>query len=185
MALRHAFTVAEWHRMGETGLFGEDARLELLDGEVIEMSPVGSAHASCVMALNSLLVAAVGDRAIISPQNPVTLDDRSEPQPDVAVLRRRPDRYWESHPSPEDILLLIEVSDSTLTFDRDQKALLYARAGVSETWVVDPTGSQIFVMRSPHPDGYHSIRVVGRSGEVNIEALDGVVLHADNMMGPG
>jgi Uma2 family endonuclease len=184
MAVRHAFTVTEWHRMGEAGLFGEDARLELLDGEVIEMSPIGSRHASCVARLNVLLVSAVRDRAVISPQNPVTLDERSEPQPDMAVLRPRSDGYSQSHPRPGDILLLIEVSDSTLAFDRDRKAALYARAGIAETWVVDLEGDEILVLRSPQADRYTSVRTVRRGDDIAIESLEGVALPVKDILGP-
>src|SRR5580700_10549035 len=116
--------------MGETGLFGEDARLELLDGEVIEMSPIGSPHGGCVKYLTRALIDAVGARAVIGVQDPVFLDDRSEPQPDLAVLAPRADGYRQSHPTPAEILLLIEVSDTTLPYDRDRKAPYYGRAGV-------------------------------------------------------
>src|SRR5271154_3026121 len=100
MAVRHAFTIDEWHHMGETGLFGEDARMELLDGEVIEMSPIGSPHGGGGNYLTRALIATAGDRAVIAVQNPVVLDDRSEPQPDLAVLAPRADGYRQSHPTP-------------------------------------------------------------------------------------
>ena len=93
MAVRHAFTVDEWHRMGDAGLFGEGARVELLDGEVIEMAPIGSAHAGCVNRLSRLLVGLLGERAVMAPQNPIVLNERSEPQPDIAVLAPREDMY--------------------------------------------------------------------------------------------
>jgi Uma2 family endonuclease len=185
MAVRHAFTVDEWHRMGDAGLFGEDARVELLDGEVIEMSPIGSVHSGCVIALNRLLVEATGRSALISVQGPVRLDDRSEPQPDVAVLAPRSDGYRRSHATPAEILLLIEVADSSLIFDRGRKASYYAASGVTETWVVDLEGEQVLVMRSPGSDGYAEVQSLGRGDRLDIEALPGVVLDVEDVLGPG
>jgi Uma2 family endonuclease len=184
MAVRHRFTVDEWHRMGETGLFGEDARLELLDGQVIEMAPIGSPHAGAVNRLNHLLTTAFGPRALIAVQNPVVLDDRSEPQPDLAVLRPRQDDYAQSHPTPPEILLIIEVSDTTLAFDRERKAAAYARAAVPEYWIVDLTGDQVVVMREPSPAGYLDIRPLGRGHDLSIAALPDVTFEVGQVLGP-
>jgi Uma2 family endonuclease len=184
MAVRHAFTVDEWHRMGEAGLFGEDARMELLDGEVIEMAPLGSPHAGCVNRLNRLFTTACASSAVIAVQNPVVLDDRSEPQPDVAVLAPRADEYARSHATPAEILLLIEVSDTTLRFDRDRKAPYYAGAGVRECWVVDLEGDQLLVMRAPSPGGYRDRASLGRGQRVGVEALAGVEFDVGEILGP-
>jgi len=184
MPVRHIFTVDEWHRMGDAGLFGDSARMELLDGEVIEMSPIGSPHASCVARLTLLLISAVGPRALIFPQNPVVLDDYSEPQPDIAVLAPQREGYSRVHPSPAEILLLIEVADATLAFDRDRKSLAYARAGVRQTWIVDLSGDEVLVMDSPGPDGYGRVRAVRRGGALEIETLAGVQISADAVLGP-
>lgn len=184
MAVRHAFTVDEWHHMGETGLFGEDARLELLDGEVIEMSPIGSRHASCVNRLVRLLITEIGSEALIFSQNPVVLDATSEPQPDLAVLVPRSDEYSLSHPTPQEILLLVEVSDTTLAFDRDRKAPYYARSGVLECWIVDLAGDEIVVMRSPGVGGYGDVRPFGRGDQVEVEALPDVAIDVADILGP-
>jgi Uma2 family endonuclease len=184
MAVRHAFTVNEWHRMGDAGLFGDNARMELLDGEVIEMSPIGSPHASCVARLNFLLMQAVGPSALIFPRNPVVLDEHSEPQPDIALLAPRADGYSRSHAVPGEILLLIEISDTTLAFDRDQKSFLYARSGVRQLWIVDLTGEQIPVMGSPGPDGYRHAHSSRRGGQLAVEALAGVRISVDEVLGP-
>ena len=184
MAVRHAFTVDEWHRMGEAGLFGDDARVELLDGEVIEMAPIGSAHSGCVIALTNFLVEAIGRRALISAQGPVRLDDRSEPQPDLAILAPRDDAYRGSRATPEEILLLIEVADNSLLFDRGQKASYYAASGVRETWVVDLEGEEVLVMRSPGSDGYREVRSLRRGDRLEIEALPGITLEVDDVLGP-
>ena len=185
MAVRHAFTIDEWHRMGVAGLFGDNARVELLDGEVIEMAPIGSRHGGCVNRLNRLLVTRLGERAVVAPQNPVVLDEISEPQPDIAVLAPRDDIYSRSHATPAEILLLIEVADSSLTFDRGRKASYYAASGVAETWVVDLEGEQVLLMRSPGSDRYEDVRGLGRGDRLDIEALPGVVFTVDDVLGPG
>ncbi len=137
--------------MGE--IFGEDARVELVEGEIVEMSPIGSRHAWCVARLTSLLVGAAGGRAVVWPQNPVELDDHSEPQPDLALLR--PDVETGANPGPEDLLLVVEVADSSLAFDRRVKAPLYARAGIPLLWIVDLPARCVEVLSDPSPAGYH------------------------------
>jgi Uma2 family endonuclease len=114
----YRFTVDDFHRMGEAGIFSEDDRVELLDGEIIEMTPIGSRHAACVDRLNRLLTSRLGTAAIVRIQSPVRLDDRSEPQPDITVLQSRTDFYEQAHPGPQDILLLIEVMDRSGELDR-------------------------------------------------------------------
>jgi Uma2 family endonuclease len=137
LAIRHRFTVDEFHRMGEVGIFSEDDRVELINGEIVEMTPIGSQHAACVRKLDRWLQFLVGDDALVSTQLPITIEDDGEPIPDVAVLRPRTDNYSESHPTPADTLLVVEVSDSTVLFDRNVKRRLYAGAGIPEYWVVD------------------------------------------------
>jgi Uma2 family endonuclease len=183
MAVLHrGVTVDEWHRMADAGLFGQDARLELLDGEVIEMSPIHSPHAGCVNRLNRLLMAAVGSRAVIAIQNPVVIDNRSEPQPDLALLEPRNDDYSRSHATPSEILLLIEVSDSTLAYDRDRKGPYYGKTGVRECWIVDLAGERINVMRSPSAAGYRDVEVIGRGRDVSVGALPDVRLEVSAVL---
>jgi Uma2 family endonuclease len=184
MAVRHAFTVDEWHRMSDVGLFGEDARMELLDGEVIEMAPIGSRHGGCVKYLTRALVEAMGDTAMVAVQDPVVLDERSEPQPDLAALVPRADGYRTSHPSPPEILLVIEVSDTTFAYDRDRKAPYYAGAGVPECWIVDIERDVILLMRQPTLAGYLDVRSLGRGDRVDIEALPDISLAVDDILGP-
>src|SRR5690606_27227174 len=134
---RHRITVDQYHRMGELGWFAEDERTELVDGEIIDMPPIGSRHASVVEHLTALLTAVVGNRALVRPQLPIRLGDDSEPQPDVELVRPRADRYRHAHPTATDTLLAIEISDSTLSYDLKVKVPLYARYGVPEAWVID------------------------------------------------
>lgn len=138
--VRHLFSLEEFHRMGHSGIFGEDDRVELIEGEIVEMSPIGSAHAATVNRLNRLLTTQAGERAIVTVQNPLSIPGEdaavdSEPQPDLMLLEPRNDFYAEGHPTPEDVLLLIEVADTTPDFDRTVKLPVYAGGGVAEVWV--------------------------------------------------
>jgi Uma2 family endonuclease len=152
---RHRFTVHDYHRMGEAGILGEDDRVELIDGDIITMAPIGQNHAGTVNALAAALFAAFAGKAIVSVQNPVRLDDGSEPQPDFAVLRLRDDFYRSGEPpGPADVLLLIEVADSSLRFDRAVKVPLYARAGIPEVWIVDLQRRVVEVHRAPQGGKY-------------------------------
>ncbi|MDG4606155.1 MAG: Uma2 family endonuclease [Candidatus Contendobacter sp.] len=162
--VRHRWTVSEFQRMGETGFLGPEARLELIEGELFEMAPIGSFHAGITRILAEKLRIAAGHAAIVDCQNPVVLDDHSEPQPDIALLRPRPDYYLKAHPRAADVLLLIEVSDSTVRFDRKTKVPLYARHGIPEVWlVVGPQRRHIEVYRDPQRGGYRT-RLHGREG---------------------
>src|SRR3989442_3481508 len=135
--LKGPFTVDTYQRLGELGMLGEDDRIELIDGQVVEMSPIGPGHAGCVTALTGLVGPLVAGRALVSVQNPVRLGGHSEPQPDVALLVPRADTYRTTHPQPEDVLLVIEVADASLEHDRDVKIPLYAAAGVPEGWLLN------------------------------------------------
>ena len=155
---RYRLTVTEYHRLGENGIFDEDSRVELIEGDLIVMPPIGEQHASKTRLLNRLFSLQVGDTAIVDMQNPVALDAHSEPQPDMVLLKPRPDFYESAYPRPEDVLLLIEVSDSTLRYDRDTKVPLYAKAGIPEVWLLDVAGQRLEIYRRPSPEGYREIR---------------------------
>ncbi len=168
--LPHRFTVAEYHQMAVGGVFTEDDRVELIAGEVLEMTPIGARHAGCVNRLTRLLVGVLGDRAVVSVQNPLPLGDWSEPQPDVTVLRPRADFYAGGHPQPADVLLVIEVADTTGAYDREVKAPLYLTAGIPEVWVVDLPGDALEVFRPTRS-------VTLRPGDtVAVGALDDIVI---------
>src|ERR1700751_3466297 len=133
---RHRLTVEEYHRLGEVGILGNEDRVELLDGQLVDMSPIGPRHALAVDALNELLLMAVAGRAGVRVQNPIELDGRTELHPDVAVVRRPWRGHPNAHPRPGDIFLLIEVADTSLETDRGAKLELYANAGIQEFWIV-------------------------------------------------
>ena len=154
--LRHLVSAAEYLRMGESGVFARETRLELIEGEVVEMAPIGSPHAGTVIALIDLFSLKIGRQALLSAQSPLALSDLSVPQPDLAVLRRREDHYTRTHPTPSDALLIVEVSDTTRDFDLGAKATLYARGGVAELWVVDVHERAIRVFRDASDSGWRS-----------------------------
>jgi len=152
---RHRLDVDDYHRMGEAGIFGANKRIELIDGEIIDMAPIGQGHASIVSGLVEAFVLACAGRAIVWPQNPIRLDRWNEPQPDVAVLRHRPDRYRTGErPGPADVLLVVEVADSSLKYDQRIKLPLYAGAGVAEVWIIDVKQSTLDAYRNPARHGY-------------------------------
>jgi len=159
---KRLFTVVEYHRMSEAGIFSEDDRVELIEGEIVEMTPIGSRHAAVVNRLNRLCSRGVGERAVVSIQNPIRLGEHSEPQPDVTLLRPRPDFYAASHPGPLDVLLVVEVAETSAAYGRAVKVPLYARAGIPEVWLVDLAEGQIEVSRHPSPQGYQEVRTVRR-----------------------
>jgi Uma2 family endonuclease len=163
---RHPISAEEYLRMGEAGVFAPEARLELIEGEIVEMAPIGSPHAGAVKALNRLFVQRAGDRAVVSVQDPVILSDRSVPQPDLALLKPRADGYSDSHPRAAEVLLAVEVADTTLAFDLGTKVPLYARCGIPELWVVDVNERVIRVYRDPSVSGYRTSFTAAGDGRV-------------------
>jgi Uma2 family endonuclease len=181
---RRLFTVDEYYRMAEAGIFQEDDRVELIEGEIVEMVPIGSHHAGVVKRLIALLSALIsGDQAILAVQDPVRLSEFSEPEPDVALLRPRRDFYAEGHPGPLDVLLIIEVADSSAEADRDIKAPLYARAGVVEVWVIDVNGGVLDVYRHPSAGSYAVHLTAARGDIVSPESLPDVKLTVSEILG--
>ena len=154
--------------MGDAGVFAPDARLELIEGEIVEMAPIGSRHAGAVNVLTQLLVRLAGERAVVAVQNPVIIGDRSVPQPDLALLKPRADSYSGAHPTPSEVLLVIEVADATLAFDIGTKVPLYARHGIPEVWVVDLQERALRVFRDPSASGYR--RSFTAAGEESVAA---------------
>lgn len=173
---RHRLSVADYYRMGEAGLFATEARVELIEGEVIDMPPIGSKHGAAVKRLISLLTAAVGTRAIVSAQDPLHLGDFSEPEPDLMLLAARADFYASAHPTAADVWLLIEVADSSARYDREIKLPLYARHGVREVWIVDLDARTLSFFRNPEGDGYKDISATAAPGVEVVGGLLGVTI---------
>ena len=161
---QHRFNVKEYYRMAETGVLRPGARVELLDGRIIDMSPIGPFHGSVTKYLNQLFTTAARGRWITQIQDPVRLDEHSEPEPDVALLKPVADFYRKRHPQPEDVFLLVEISDTTLETDQAEKLPAYGRAGIAEVWIVNLNETAIEVYREPHFTGYGS-KTVLRAGE--------------------
>ncbi len=180
---RHRFTVEEYHRMAEVGLLAEDDRVELIEGEIIEMAPIGSRHHACVMRLDELLRnPRVPEGYIVSVQGPVRLDEGNELQPDLALLRRRHDFYAEELPKPGDVLLIIEVSETTLAYDRGVKLPRYARAGVPEVWIVDLEGRKVELYSAPSAEGYGVSREFGPGEQARSGPLEGLSLPVEEIL---
>jgi Uma2 family endonuclease len=161
---RRPFTVAEYHTMLGAGTLTADGRVELIEGEIVQRSPIGSRHAGQVNRLNRILVRALGDRGVVTVQNPVTLNDLSEPEPDLAILRPRDDDYAAAHPTSNDVLLLIEVADASLAFDRQVKLPLYARCSIPEVWLLALERGVLEVHRSPAGAAWREVRQL-RAGD--------------------
>ena len=177
------FTVDEYHRMAETGILGPQDRVELIEGEIVEMSPIGEKHAVAVDSLNAVFVVKTVGRATVRVQGPIRLNRRSEPQPDLSILHPDKERYSTGHPGPADVFLVIEVSDTTLEFDRETKIPAYARAGIRESWLVNLVAGYVEVFRRPGPNGYGDVQIIGRGKTVSPEAFPDVVIRVDDILG--
>jgi Uma2 family endonuclease len=173
---RRLFTREEYHRMGEVGILKEADRVELIRGEILQMSPIGRRHYAFVNNLNELLVTRLGGRAIVAVQGPIALTDDTEPEPDLAVIRRRAVPYKEREAFADDAVLLIEVAESSLAYDRSTKLRLYAEAGIPEYWVVDCVRESVEIHRSPEGDRYRDVSRVAAVGTVSVQAFPDVAL---------
>lgn len=171
---RHRLTVDEYHRMAEAGVLAPDARVELIEGEVIDMAPIGSRHWATVNRLAHLLHSATRGRAIVSTQSSLRLGPRNEPEPDIALLQPRDDYYAKALPTAADCLLVIEVADTTSAYDRQIKSPLYARHGIPELWIVDLDMGVLRFCRRPDAEGYADITGSETPGLTPLPGLPGV-----------
>ena len=170
--------------MDEAGIFSPDCRVELIDGEIFAMSPVNPWHSGVVNRLTHRFVTGLGDRAVVHVQNPTIVDRHSEPQPDLMLLKPRPDFYGTAHPTPQDALLVVEVAETSLAHDRQRKLPLYARRGVSEVWIVNRRADAIEVFRDPSPKGYREQFRRIRGEELAPAAFPDLRLSVDDILGP-
>lgn len=181
--VRKRFTVTEYHQMAATGILSDEDRFELLEGEIVEVAAIRPQHASCVGRLTQRLAVLMEGRAFVWVQNPIRLGEHSQPQPDFTLLQPRDDFYVGGHPEPEDVLLLIEVSESSLTYDRDVKLPLYATAGITEVWIVVLLSQVVEVYRAPGENGYGEKRTMRRGDTLSPLHLPDVVLRVEEMIG--
>ncbi len=175
------FTVDDYHRMAEAGILSEDDCVELIDGEVVHMSPIGGRHVGCVNQLTWLLSQQLGDDLRLSVQNPIRIDEFSEPEPDLAVIRAR--QYGSELPSAADVLLLIEVADTSLEFDHRVKLPLYARAGIAEVWLVDLPAETVERHTEPSHNGYRQTTRIHRGDKISSTSLPTIELDVDAILG--
>jgi Uma2 family endonuclease len=170
---RHRLTVEQYHRMGEAGVFEPEARVELIEGEVIDMAPIGSRHWSMVSRLTRMLVAATGDRAVVSVQQSLRLSRNTEPEPDIALLKPRADFYASALPTGADALLVIEVADTTLQFDLQTKARLYATHGVPHYWVIDVAAARVHLHSAPQGERFTAVQVLEQPAALPLPGFEG------------
>ncbi|WP_299487773.1 Uma2 family endonuclease [Acaryochloris sp. IP29b_bin.137] len=181
--LRKKFTVGQYHQMIESGILTDRDHVELIQGEIIEMSPVGRHHAACVDRLNELLVLKLFQKALIRVQSPILLSDHSEPQPDVSILQRREDFYDAGHPKPDDIFALVEVSDSTIEFDRDVKIPMYAQEHIPEVWLVNLNDTQVKRYCQPITTTYQQLQIFNLGEMLSFQAFPDVPIEINQIFG--
>jgi Uma2 family endonuclease len=177
---RYRWSVADYHRLGDAGILDEDTPVELIDGELVEMAPIGSPHGGEVKYLIHLFSSLLQGKVIISAQDPITLGDASEPQPDLALLRWRDDFYRQAHPGPEDVRLLIEVANTTARNDRDLKIPLYARHGIPEVWLLDLPQRRLERYLNPEQGEYTQISY-HRSGQISPSAFPNIAIQLTDL----
>lgn len=168
---RYRFTVDDYYRLAQAGILGEDDRVELIEGEIVMMTPIGSRHAACVSGIDRLF-RVLGEQVVVRVQCPVRLDDLSEPEPDLCLARPRADFYSGAHPGPADVLLLIEVGDSSIGYDRGIKLPLYARSGIPAVWILDLARGLVEAYSDPSPDGYLERRTLRSGDRLEIPGTD-------------
>lgn len=179
---KRRFTADDYQRMGQAGILSEDDRVELIDGEVVAMTPIGPRHNAAVDRATRAMVIAVGDTAIVRVQGPVRLDRYHEPQPDMVLLRPRVDYYASRLPGPEDILLVVEVAESSLEYDRDVKARIYAQLGIREYWLVDLDANCVSSCSAPQDGSYRTVRQHHRGGSIAPQMLPDCVVPVDVLL---
>ncbi len=173
---RHLVDIDEWHKMGAAGVFANNKHIELIDGEILEMAPIGFAHSGHLNRINKLFTILTADCAVTSVQNPLQLSKFSEPEPDFMLLKTEADFYCSRHPTAADVLLLIEVSDSTLTYDQNQKLRLYARHGIVEYWLLNLNDNCLEVYRQPHGELYREKRTLQAGDDISLLQLPAITI---------
>lgn len=178
------FTVAEYHRVVEAGILHEDERLELIDGVIVHKMPTNLPHRGTVIRLIRVFIVALHDRALVQSQGSTGLDNYWEPEPDISVLRMRDDEYTREPVRPEEVLLVMEVADTSLAYDRDVKGKRYSEAQIPEFWLWDINGGALLIHRDPHPDGYHQIITIRGDQPASPLAFPDLVVTPDGILPP-
>jgi Uma2 family endonuclease len=181
--LTRKFTIEQYHKMAEVGILTEEDRVELIKGEIVEMSPIGLKHAATVNRLNQLFHRKLGDRVLVSVQNPIQLTNNSEPQPDLSLLKPRADFYETKTPEVNDIFLIVEVADTTIIYDRDVKIPLYAENGIPEAWLIDVNDRSLIIYRQPTPEGYQTTQVLNGEENLSLLAFPEITINVSEIFG--
>jgi Uma2 family endonuclease len=179
---RHRFDVEEYHRMLEAGVLSEDDRVELIGGEIVDLTPIRRPHLSCVVASTHLLAMAAGGKFFVSVQNPIRLGPSDEPQPDISLIRTQPEPDAQRPPGSDEVLLWVEVADTSLAYDRDVKLALYARAGIPEVWMVDLRGRKVEIYADPASGRYRVFCAAGPGEQLRSETVEGLSLSVDEVL---
>ncbi len=179
---KHITNVAEWQKMGEAGIFPPGSHLELINGEIIEMAPIGSHHASHLKRLINLFSGLIQKSAIIAVQDPLVLGDLSEPEPDFMLLHPNSDFYYESHPKANDVFLLIEIADSSLKFDQSTKLRLYALHNIPEYWLLNVNDACLEVYRQPQKDYYAEKTTLRIGDKITLSELKNIAINVADML---
>lgn len=182
-APKKLFTVEEYYKMADAGIFAPEDRVELIDGEIIQMSPIGIRHAGCVNGATQVFAEAFRGRAVVSVQNPLQLSDYTEPQPDVVLLRPRKDTYRGKNIEASDALLVLEISDTTLAYDRGVKLHRYAAANVTEVWIEDLEANRLLVYRDPSSHSYQTQVTLDPDDSVQVLAFPNVSFKVSELLG--
>ncbi len=177
------FTVDEYYRMAEAGILTPEDRVELIEGEIIQMSPIGRRHAGCVNRVNDLFTFKFRGKAVVTVQNPVRLNDYNEPQPDLVLAKPRADYYASGHPVPEDVFLVFEAADTTLSKDRNVKLPIYARLGIPEVWIADLKHDLILVFRDRSGEQYKTSHTFQRGDWLFVSAFPKISLKVEDLLG--
>jgi Uma2 family endonuclease len=179
---KHSTDIHEWQKLGEANIFPPDSRIELIEGEIFEMSPIGSNHAGHLKRITNLLTILVAGKAIVSVQDPLQLGDLSEPEPDFMLLKLNPDFYSSCHPVADDVLLLIEVADSSLNFDQNQKLHLYALHNISEYWLLNLNDNCLEVYRKPHGEVYAEKNTLYKGDSITLSQLPDISIQVADIL---
>jgi Uma2 family endonuclease len=179
---RHKFSTKDYHQMIEIGILDEDDRVELIDGEIVGMAAIGSHHAACTKKSNAFFTNRLGNRVIVSVQDPISLEDGTEPEPDIALLHLADHFYAKQHPTPADIFFILEIADTSFLYDKEVKLLKYARAGIIESWLLDLTNEEILACRSPSANGYQNIQTLKRGQSLSLLAFPDVTVLVDDVL---
>ena len=180
---RKRFTVDEYYRMAEVGILDPDDRVELIECEIIQMSPIGDRHAGCVNRANDLFTNLFRGRAVVTVQNPVRLNKFNEPQPDLTLCKWRADFYSSHHPRPDEILLAVEVADTTLRKDLKLKLPIYARLGIVELWIEDLPHNRILIFRNPEGDKYQTALTATFGETLAVLAFQDIIIKVEQLLG--